>query len=178
MKDLKKLYKEVLKDFDALGIKYGKIVEVVPNYRAKSRWGQCKKRPDGFYININVALLADNISDQGAKETIAHEICHTIKGCMNHGTEWKHYAQMLKARGYNIKRTNSAEDKGIHADAYSTPTNYKYEVYCAKCGTTSRYQRKGKVITTLTTQKYHGYRCGECGSHNLKVRELKAYIEI
>lgn len=172
MKNLNKLFNEVLEDFDALGIEYGKIVEITPNSRAQSRWGQCKKRPNGYYININVALLADNISDQGAKETIAHEICHTIKGCMNHGEKWKHYAQLLSVFGYNIKRTNSAADKGISAEAHIASKNYKYEVYCAKCGTTTPYQKKGKVITTLLTQKYHGYRCGKCGSHDLKVREL------
>ena len=172
MKDLNKLFNEVLEDFDALGIEYGKIVEVVPNSRAQSRWGQCRKRPNGYYININVALLADNIGDQGAKETIAHEICHTIKGCMNHGDKWKHYAQLLSVFGYNIKRTNSAEDKGISAEVHSASKNYKYEVRCEKCGSTSYYQKKGTVVNTLMTQKYHGYRCGKCGSHGLKVKEL------
>lgn len=172
MKNLNKLLAEVLEDFDALDIKYGKIVEITPNSRAQSRWGQCRKRPNGYYININVALLADNISDQGAKETIAHEVCHTIKGCMNHGATWKHYAQLLSVFGYNIKRTNSAADKGISAEAQIASKNYKYEVRCEKCGNSNFYQKAGKVVTTLSTQKYHGYRCGKCGSHKLVVIDL------
>lgn len=172
MKDLKKLFDEVLEDFDALDIHYGHIVEIVPNYRAKARWGQCRRRPDGYYININAALLADNISDQGAKETIAHEICHTIKGCMNHGDKWKHYAQLLSVFGYNIKRTNSAEDKGISTEVYTAAKNYKYEVRCGKCGATAYYQKKTKAVIAIMTQKYHSYRCAKCNSYNLKVIEL------
>ena len=172
MKDLNKLLSEVLEDFDALDIKYGKIVEITPNSRAKSRWGQCRKKHQGYCININVALLADNIGDQGAKETIAHEVCHTIKGCMNHGATWKHYAQLLSVFGYNIKRTNSAADKGLNTEQYLANKNYKYEIRCEKCCTASFYQKRGKAITAIMTQKYHGYRCGKCGSHQLKVIEL------
>ena len=172
MKNLNKLLAEVLEDFDALDIKYGKIVEITPNSRAQSRWGQCRKRPDGYYININTALLADNLSDQGAKETIAHEVCHTIKGCMNHGATWKHYAQLLSVFGYNIKRTNSAADKGITTEQHIATKKYKYEVRCEKCGTSSFYVTKSKAVTAIATQKYHGYACGKCRSQKLKVIEL------
>lgn len=172
MKDLKALLKEVLEDFDALDIKYGKIVEITPNSRAKSRWGQCRKRPDGYYININTALLADDVPDKGAKDTIAHEVCHTIKGCMNHGPEWKHYAQMLSVFGYLIKRTGSAEDKGISTASVAVTKNYKYMLYCRKCGKQYYYCTKSKAVTAVSTQKYHNYRCSCCGSHNLAVEEL------
>ena len=172
MKNLDKLFAEVLEDFDALDIKYGKIVDIKPNSRAQSRWGQCQKRADGYHININVALLADNIGDQGAKETIAHEICHTIKGCMNHGEQWKHYAQLLSVFGYNIKRTNSAADKGISTEQHIANKNYKYLIRCEKCGNLNYYTKRSKVVNLIATEKYHGCRCGKCNSHNLVVEKL------
>ena len=42
MKDLNKLYCECIKELDSIGVKYGNIVSVVVNTRAKKRWGQCK----------------------------------------------------------------------------------------------------------------------------------------
>ena len=172
MKNLDALLIEVLEDFSALDIEHGYIVDIKPNSRAKSRWGQCQKKADGYHINISTALLADNIGDQGAKDTIAHEVCHTIKGCMNHGDKWKHYAKLLSVFGYNIKRTNSAADKGISTEQYLANKDYKYAIRCEKCGSVTRYQKKSKAVTVISTQKYHGYTCGKCGSHNLTVTEI------
>jgi hypothetical protein len=172
MKDLNKLLKEVLADFDALGIQYGKIVEIVPNTRAKSRWGQCKSRYGGFYININASLLADDIDDRGARDTIAHEVCHTVKGCMNHGETWKKYAKMLNARGYNVKRTSSASEKGVDRTQYVSTKKYKYQIKCEKCGHLYNYSRKGKVVELISTHKNHGCTCAICGSAKLTLTTL------
>ena len=171
MKNLEKLLADVLKDFDALDIEYGKIVSITPNTRAKSRWGQCQKKYDGFHINISSALLADDVPDFGAKDTIAHEVCHTIKGCMNHGATWKQYAQILSVFGYNVKRTNSAADKGIDVEKH-IENKYKYVITCSKCGCKNYYSKKTKVVSTIMNSKYHTYSCGKCHSHNLKVTEL------
>ena len=173
MKDLNKLYHEVLADFDALSIPYGKVVSVTANGRAQSRWGQCRKKPDGYYIDINKSLLDDALEDHGAKDTIAHELCHTIDGCLNHGAKWKRYAKMLGVFGYVIKRTDTAADKGISMQLVKeNPNNhYKYAVICETCGQASYYCKRCKVIQALQKGSKN-YKCGRCNCDRLKLEYL------
>lgn len=162
MKDLKKLMKECLAECDKANIPYGDIVDVVINTRAKKRWGRCSKKPYGFVIEVNQQLLDDKITDVSTKTTIIHEIIHTCPGCMNHGEKWKKWADVMnKKYGYNITRTTSAEDKGIER----TIEDYKYTITCAKCGCTSYYMRKSRVVEHITSGGKR-CRCGACGSHD------------
>ena len=52
MRDLEKYALECMEMLDNLGITYGNIKEFTVNTRALRRWGQCCKRPNGYYINI------------------------------------------------------------------------------------------------------------------------------
>lgn len=78
------------------GINPGNIVEVIPNTRAKSRWGQCKRVSGGYSININIDLLDERNDYKGLENTLIHEILHTVDGCMNHGPNWKRAADRIK----------------------------------------------------------------------------------
>lgn len=157
MRDLMLLVDEVIGDLDAIGIEYGNIVEWTINYRAKSRWGQCRKVGNNFYINISVDLLDDNIDEFSAKNTIAHEILHTCKGCMNHGYEWQRLARMVNDcyYNYNISRCTSSEEKGIERV-------HKYNFVCNNCGYKIGYDRATKFVRRYS----HGYGCGRCHAKN------------
>lgn len=112
MKDLNKLYCECIKELDSIGVKYGNIVSVVVNTRAKKRWGQCKIVRNAscwadrrYEISVSSRLLEDNIPDKGTKETIIHEILHSCYGSNNHGPEWKNNVNLVNHKlGYNIKK--------------------------------------------------------------------------
>lgn len=160
MRDLQKIATECLKELDAIGIKYGKIVEFKVNTRAKKRWGQCKTISGGFSINISYVLLDENNSIDGLKNTIIHEILHTCKGCLNHGEMWKRQAAKVnKAYGYNIKRCSSADEKGVEVDDRKTePKKIKHSFRCKTCGTVVNRTRESKF-----TKHYTHYRCGKCG---------------
>lgn len=114
MRDLYKVFVDCKNKLDALDIPYGKVAEITINRRAKKRWGQCRLIDGKYYINISEVLLREENSIRGLEETIIHELIHTCEGCMNHGPVWKAYVEIVnKAFGYNIKRTNSAYEKGI-----------------------------------------------------------------
>lgn len=166
MKDLQKIFKECLRECDNLGIQYGNIVEVTVNTRAKQRWGQTRRRIDGFHINISSVLLRDDVSDEAAKDTIMHEILHTVDGCLNHKYKWKAMADKVnKAYGYNIKRCTSSKEKGIDSSIIEKPTYNKiYFVKCEKCGAEIIRHRKSDLI------KYpHHYIHKDCGGHFINV---------
>lgn len=90
MKDLMKLVGECQRDLHSIGIQCGNIRNWTVNTRAKARWGLCTKvSRELFDIQIATALLQDEVDDQAAKDTIVHELLHTIPGCYNHGGRWK-----------------------------------------------------------------------------------------
>lgn len=161
MKNLYAVASECMYELETLGIKFGKIVNFEVNYRAKSRWGQCCKKRDGYYINISNRLLQDDVEDKALKDTIIHEILHTCEGCMNHGTTWKKHADKVnKAYGYNIKRCTSAKEKGFDMEDLKAEKerNAKHKFVCEKCGQTILRQRESNF-----TKNYENYTCGRCG---------------
>jgi len=119
MKDLQKLIAQCENDLLSIGIQPGKVAKWSINTRAKSRWGQCKQVGNSvFEINISQQLLQDNITDQAVKDTILHELLHTIDGCMGHKGKWKELAAKVNKElpQYKIKRTTGSVEKGIEPE--------------------------------------------------------------
>lgn len=159
MRNLNTVYYECKSELDAIGITYGNITSVVVNTRAKKRWGQCKSIPNGYIISINAALLDERNDIKGLKETIIHEILHTCNGCMNHGIEWKRLADKVNHKyGYNVKRTSSADDKGVHDETRNIqPKAINYIIKCNNCGFEFKRTRHTSFVANPDN-----YRCS-CG---------------
>lgn len=158
MKDINKLWNEVKADADSYHIPYSNnIMSVTINTRAKRRWGQTRKVNGNYSINLNAALLTDNLDDQAAKNTLMHELLHTCPNCMNHGYEWQRWGKIVQSKSngrYSIERTTSAEKVGIpnyHVN------HYKYVLKCKKCGYEYKYMKLSKYV-----QNYEHCRCGVC----------------
>ena len=160
MKDLKKLAAECENDLLSIGIQPGIVNRWIINTRAKCRWGLCTTVSPGLY-NISIAerLLHDEVEDQAAKDTILHELLHTVKGCRGHKGLWKELANKVNRMlpQYNIKRITSAEEKGIKI-IRCVRTNH-YTVRCVECGKEYHREKKSKLI-----QHPEKYRCGICSS--------------
>lgn len=162
MKDLRKLVAECETDLASLGIQCGSVSDWQINTRAKHRWGLCKRNPDGsFLISISAALLIDSVSDQAAKNTILHELLHTVPGCFSHTEKWLRLANKVNHRlpHYTIKRTTSAEEKGI---APGTPN---YLLKCKGCGTEFGRDRLSPLV-----RQPEKYLCSRCGHSLYRVR--------
>ena len=154
MKDLNKLAAECITDLTAARIPLGTVRYWKISTRQKNRWGLCEAVGFGeFDITISEALLHNDVDDQAAKNTIAHELLHTIDGCMNHGPYWHKFAKLVNqlCPGYNIKGRTSAEDKGIQIE-------YKYQFRCTGCGIVVGRHRKSKFV-----EHPELYLCSKCG---------------
>lgn len=164
MRDLQQ-YAEKCKGYlDNIGIEYGNVFEFTVNTRAKCRWGQCKLVPGGFNININATLLDERNDEEGLINTIIHELLHTCKDCLNHGNRWKFLAnKVYRELGYNIKRTNSAAEKGVRAET-EQPAKVKHKFVCQGCGEVYERTRESNF-----TKNYEKYTCGKCHSHFNKI---------
>lgn len=162
MRNLQEIAKECMKELDNIGIEYGNIKLFEVNTRAKKRWGQCRRVCGEYSINISERLLDEETPIKSLKETILHEILHTCKGCMNHGELWKRYAmKMNRAYGYNIKRCNSSEEKGVKV--LKEVREIKHQFVCKGCGQTINRMRESKF-----TKYYNYYSCGRCGGDFIK----------
>ena len=166
MKDLLKLAAECETELRSIGIRPGKIEQWIVNTRAKRRWGQCVRNSNGlFTISIAERLLQDSVSDQAAKDTIMHELLHTVKGCHGHTGLWAQLASKvnLLLPQYHIKRTTSSEEKGI--ESIDRIPVKKYAVQCVHCGTEYAREKESKLI-----QHPEKYRCGVCKNRLVRIR--------
>lgn len=156
MRDLQQYVITCKSELDALNIPYSK--NIVVQDADINAWGRCRRFRDGTYlIQINSVLLSDDTNgDAGLKDTIIHELLHTVYGCMRHNTLWKHYANIVNIRyGYNISRVATCDDTGVSNDYLRNKS--KYILCCDKCHTEFYRQRLCPVV-----QNTWRYRC-HCG---------------
>jgi predicted SprT family Zn-dependent metalloprotease len=154
LKDLQKLVDETIQDLKQARMRIRPVREWKVGIKRKNLWGNCEALGDGtFIISISEQLLQDDVSDQAAKDTIAHELLHTVEFCMNHGKYWHKLARLVNERcpGYNIKQRTNAEEKGIQID-------YKYVLQCLQCGSIAGRHRHSAFV-----DHPERYICSKCG---------------
>jgi len=165
MKNLPKLAEECRRDLMSAQIHTGNIRNWIVNTRARARWGLCSKVASGLFdIEISAILLQDCVDDQTVKNTIAHELLHTIPGCFKHTGKWKQYAIVVnrKLPQYNIKSRSSYKEKGLE-DARPDP-KCRYVLCCLQCGKEIKRQRKSVAVKNPEC-----YRC-LCGGRLTRVK--------
>lgn len=170
MKNLKVLIQDTKDVLDELNIEYGPILNVTINYTAKSRWGRCTRRYNGYEIEISSILLRDDIEWESAMNTMIHEFLHAHKNRMCHTGEWKRCANLVNREfpQYHISRTSSALAVGLSMQEIES--SYKYVIVCDKCGAVNRYHRKSSVVSAiLANPKNSGCRC-KCGGTKFTVK--------
>lgn len=158
MKDLLELVRQCQLELAPLRIPWGRVRNWTVNTRAKARWGLCTKVSRGvFDIQVVSSLLEDSLDDQPVKDTIVHELLHTVPGCFKHTGKWRQYADLINKLipHYSIKTHTSYEEKGIK-DNRAAPT-YRYVLKCEGCGRELRRQKKSAVV-----EYPEHYRC-KCG---------------
>lgn len=165
MKDLMKLVGESQRDLASLNIRTSNVRNWSVNTRAKARWGYCVKVSKGLFdIQIAAALLQDDVDDQAVKDTIVHELLHTISGCFKHTGKWKQYANTINRLlpQYKIKRGSSYEEKGLE-DLRPKP-QCRYILKCLRCGSEIGRQRMSAAV-----EHPEHYRC-KCGGRLTRIK--------
>lgn len=162
MKNIYEVYEECKEICEAFQIPICKNINLKVNSRAKKRWGLCTLEcQDEYTIEISDRLLMDEVSEEATFNTMIHELLHTCPDCMNHGKEWKHWANIINANTcYSIKRTTSCAEKGIEPIVKSP----KYTVSCSGCNKKWYYNRAGTVV-----KKINRCKCPYCRTYSLSV---------
>jgi predicted SprT family Zn-dependent metalloprotease len=148
---LTKLERECRKEMENLNIPVAEF-KLEVNNRSKSRLGVCRRRAGKFIIEISDFVF--DISEKEVRNTLVHEMLHTVDKCFNHGNTWKYNAMLLNRKyGYDISRTCSREV----SKEMRKVVPYKYMIECQECGmTTGRHK-----FSNLISQTYR-FRC-KCG---------------
>jgi predicted transglutaminase-like cysteine proteinase len=146
-------------------------INFVINSRAKRRFGQCRKLPlyesreKGYEYEIEISneLIKKGINIKAFKETVYHELIHTVPGCMNHGIKFKQYIHKVNALfNTNIGTTSTYEKLGIANE--DEIKGIKYIIKCEKCNHLHKRSKKTKFIT-----HYNHYTCG-CGGKLTRIK--------
>ena len=131
--------------------------------RSSTRLGSCKKDRGIYKISLSVYILEDK---EAVRSTIAHELVHTCRGCMNHGTSFQRIGRMVEAKlGIPVSSKASREESersGIK-DAYIKKARYR--ISCSNCDAVLYRQKKSALVMNPNR-----YRCGKCGG--------RLYVEV
>ena len=131
------------------------------NTRAKKRFGMCICE-NGFYT-IELSSMLLRAPERSCRQTLAHELIHTCKGCDNHGELFRRYAEVMnRTYGYSISRTNSPEEMGI--ERAETEKTVHYILQCEACGAQIKRARLTSVVAHPSR-----YRCA-CGGKLKRIR--------
>ena len=107
MRNLEEIFLECESELLSIGIVCGRVEKITVNTRAKSRFGLCKKvGKDSFEISIAAALLEEEADISCLKNTVIHELLHTVPGCFGHKGRWKFLADKVnrELEGCYIKK--------------------------------------------------------------------------
>ena len=159
MKNYMRMFANALNVVHGLGIETGHIVNVSLNYRAKNRFGQCRRNnvSNTYSLNFNYLIFDDKADEDAVMNVLIHEILHTCEDCMTHKGEWKRLANIVNANTkYNITRCTNYASLGIENPKREKKHNYVF--VCEDCGQVIVRERASKF-----TKNYHDYRCGKCG---------------
>lgn len=152
------IFEEMIRQFTLAGIPLplGKIDTRLHFSRSSTRLGSCRKERGMYKISLSVYILEDK---EAVQSTIAHELVHTCRGCMNHGSSFQRTGRMVETKlGIPVSSKASREESersGIK-DAYIKKARYR--IRCRNCDAVLYRQKKSALV--LNPDRY---RCGKCG---------------
>ncbi len=175
-----RLKNDCLKELQEIGI----IDKVAANItwridtRAKKRLGVCEKKNKMTYTYHTIGIsdwVLKSFSDKDIKNTIMHELLHTINGCNNHGYNWQRYAELVNEKlGYEISRLANVEKlcekNNINYETFREQTR-RYKIICKKCGKVFYQSRLG--ARTLIGYMNNNRRHIVCGGNEFTIIDLK-----
>lgn len=159
------IFQQLIEEFLRAGIPLDRscIQEELHFSNTLTSLGKCKKTGDLYTIYLSRHAMQD---DNQIKNTLAHELIHTLPSCMNHGKRFHYYGNLLEKKlGISIasKASKQESEKSGIQQAYQDKA--KYKVVCSDCGYTIYRQKKSALISSP-----HKYRCGKCRG------KLKIYL--
>lgn len=164
-----RLINESLKELDDIGIHINRNIRYSIDEKSKRRWGVCIKKNE-----IKISEFLFSFSDNIIKDTLIHEMLHTLQDTKGHDTKWKWYADRVNHNypQYNITRLASSSDlkKDMPEQDIEKIMGYKWKTICKGCGHV-HYNIKMSEWTKKCI-KNGSCRCGKCNSKEFDLIKL------
>ena len=165
MTDIDKLVRAYRVEMIKLGFNVRPIRMVGTTTTARGM-GRCYLYYSDGTVKILINKYLIKVGGEGLKETILHELCHAVYGCVNHGAEWKRVVKKVGSC-FNIDIQQRASAEKIAACRQVGLARPKF-IVCAECGKKYSYFRKGKTVKYIEAGNKDGiYSCSHCGSIHL-----------
>lgn len=181
--DIQKLFSEVYNEFTDFSDDLGFCIDAIVNpdiewtrTNATRKLGDCHRvgykycggrEIPVFQIRLNPAILEfDSSYEDNIKAIIAHELCHTLPGCFNHGKEFQTKGKLIQdLLGYYVNTKADEETSKYFNNALLAKPAYK--VICDNCGAESDYTKLDDKL-----KKSWQYKCSSCGKPYLVTYKL------
>lgn len=143
--------------------------DLVFNYTALKRLGQCSYTGLNRYeiqLNYHFARIC---SKEDVRDTIMHELIHSLKDCMCHTGRWKYVSERINYQyNYDLSRTATYPEYSKFRKAVKPrkTSSLKYKVVCKHCGQDWNYSKQSKIVKELQ-QRPNSLRfsCPYCNHH-------------
>lgn len=123
--------------------------------RKEKAYAACYRKNGMFTIKVSKYAL--NIDETAMRNTICHELIHTLPNCFNHGVNFKRCADIVNRKcGVCVLTKGCLNENGEQAKM-ERPTP-KYVVTCKCCGHKYFHTRKCTAVAYPEL-----YSCGHCG---------------
>ena len=103
---VQRVFDHLLVDFKTWGIPISDKIKPEVGYMKRSdAYALTVILEDGsFRISVTSLIWEQyEVPGEAIRSLLAHELCHTIKGCFNHGKEWKKWVMLLNDKhGFKI----------------------------------------------------------------------------
>lgn len=169
LRDLNRYVDICKKELDSIGIQYRTPDKWESSGRLKTTLGYTSLRYNNINdkrkgiissvpkIVISKRVLNDEYPERFLKETIIHELIHTLDGCNNHGKRFQHFAGKVRNElGYNVGTYASQEERELYYRMFEKKKR-EYSIECPECGYRWSYKIKCK-----TYKNAEHYFCPDC----------------
>lgn len=178
MRDYEKLlslFKESKKEIESVGIKLKKDITCKIG-KSKRNYGVCYNKKD-----IEISKWTLQLEDKEIKNTIIHELLHTLDDTKGHDHRWKYYASVMNREyGYNISRLGNVQESFMNSNLdiedKERVMEYKYRKTCLSCGNIHNWHRARH--SKIKAYKLGMCKCCKCGGKQFKIEDIKKGVEL
>lgn len=161
------IFVKVKSDLIRLGIPVSEsICPVVKISKAKRQWGSCKmskKQNDYRYcISISYSCFDEPNYVEFIKNTMAHELIHTIDGCFNHGTKFKYYSLVVSNIGYTVVTKSESSIEKTPDEKFNGAKHILKCTVCSQLYYRYRFPKDKNYINRIV--------CGKCRGKLIKIK--------
>ena len=161
------ILEELIRAYKVIGIPVPdrKIARKIIYSRSTTKLGSCKldKKTGEYQISLSVYALKD---PEEIRKTLAHELIHTLPGCMNHQAAFHRYAAIVEhSLGIPVETRATRDSQQRSGIAKARMAKVKYMIRCTQCD--YAYYRMKRSALVLHPERY---RCGKCGG------KLEVYV--